>query len=172
LSMVKNKTGTIIVFFIALFIAYILINHLVSVRSFAQINGSPIQIEKSGKEQLGGSQGVIIEKPKKEYEAGDLRDPFRGYEEKREKPTESQTPSGKVEEPLPNLEVQGIIWGGSIKQAIINNKVVKPGDMIGNIKILDINKDSVTVLFNNRERNLSSPAAVNLKKIKGGKDEK
>jgi hypothetical protein len=170
--MVKNKTGTIVVFSIALFIAYILINHLVLVRSFAQISGASIGIEKSGKEQLRGSQEVIIEKPKKEYEADDLRDPFRGYEEKQEQPTESQTPSGVTEEPLPNLEVQGIIWGGSIKQAIINNKVVKPGDMIDNIKILDINKDGITVLFNNRERNLFSPATVNLNEIKGGKDEK
>jgi hypothetical protein len=172
--MVKNKTGAIVVFFIALFIAYILINHLVSVRSFAQIGASSIMgIEKSGKEQLGGSQEVIIEKPKKEYGADDSRDPFRGYEEKQEQPPEPQTPlTTMIEEPLPNLEVQGIIWGGSIKQAIINNKIVKPGDMIDNIKILDINKDGITVLFSNRERNLSSPAAVNLKEIKGGKDEK
>jgi len=155
-----------------IFITYLLVNHIIWVSAFAQISPTSREIEKLDRKQLRGSQEVVVERPKREYRADDLRDPFRGYEEKKEKPPEFVPPPPQIEQPLPNLEIQGIIWGGRISQAIINNKIVKIGDVIEGVQIVNINKDGVTVLFGDKKYNLSSPAITNLKDLKGGKDEK
>ena len=91
------------------------------------------------------------ETSKIEYKSEDLRDPFQ--EEKIEIKGE---PQAQVEtKPLPSLQIQGIVWGGSILQAIINNKVVRVGDTIEGVRITDINKSGVNVFFENQQYNLS-----------------
>ncbi|MDO8662291.1 MAG: hypothetical protein Q7K98_03620 [Candidatus Omnitrophota bacterium] len=98
-------------------------------------------------------------RPKIEYNSQGLRDPFRPLIT--EKKTESAAVSREPEiKPLPVLTVQGLIWGGIFPQAIINNKVVKVGDAIGEVKITEISKEGVTVLFANMEHKLSSPAVT------------
>ncbi len=96
-------------------------------------------------------------RPKIEYNARGLKDPFRPLvmEKKVETAVGSQQPEVKS---LPALTVQGLIWGGNFPQAIINNKVVKIGDAIGEVKITGITKEGVTVLFDNMEHKLPSPA--------------
>jgi hypothetical protein len=117
----------------------------------------------------------VIEKPTVEYKADGLRDPFKGYQEEMRE-SMPQTPEQVIllapPATLPEFKIQGTIWGGSIPQAIINNKVVKIGDDIEGAKIIGINKDGVKVIFDNREYNLSPPAKTNLENLKGGKDEK
>lgn len=110
-----------------------------------------------------------------EYEADGLRNPFQTpIEEEKVKEQVPQEPT-QVEplKPLPSLTIQGIVWGGSLPQAIINNKVLKVGDTIEEVRIVDINKDGVTVLFGGQQYSLYSPAAVNLQslkpKLEGGK---
>ena len=102
-----------------------------------------------------------------EYEAQGLKDPFQ---------EEKIVIKKEVIEikPLPSLQIQGIVWGGAVPQAIINNKVVKIGDTIGQVRIIDITRGSVTVLFENRKYNLSATSISNLKNPnpKGEKDEK
>lgn len=93
-----------------------------------------------------------------EYKAEGLRDPFK----------ESAVPEGQaggvtagpeVQEALPPaLTVTGLIWGGSLPQAIINDKVVKIGDIIEGAKVTGITKEGVSILFQGRQYNLSSPA--------------
>jgi hypothetical protein len=53
-----------------------------------------------------------------------------------------------------------LIWGSSLPQAIVNNKVVKVGDKIEGAEVVSIDKQGVTVLFANKEHKLSSPAAL------------
>ena len=49
---------------------------------------------------------------------------------------------------LPSLQIQGIIWGGSSPQAIINEQVVSKGDVIaGGVEILDISKGGIKVIY-------------------------
>jgi len=170
LKMIKIKAGIIIIFSILIFSAHLLLNHLISVKAFAQISPSYRAADKLDKEQQSSSQELVIERPKREYRADDLRDPFIGYEEKQEEP--AQASSAPKEKPLPTLKIQGIIWGGRIPQAIINNKVVKMGDVIEGVKVVNINKDGVIVLFEDKEHNLSSPVTTHSKDTKGGKDEK
>jgi hypothetical protein len=58
--------------------------------------------------------------------------------------------------------VQGVIWGTELPQAIINNKVVKVGDTIEEVRILDIQKGGITVFYKSRNYTISSPAGVDL----------
>lgn len=99
-------------------------------------------------------------RPKVEYKAEGLKDPFQPYiiflgERKAE---EGQPVTGTFLSP-PTLIVQGIIWGGKFPQAIINERVVKVGDTIEGIKVMQINEEGVTVVFGEQKYILSSPAA-------------
>lgn len=52
--------------------------------------------------------------------------------------------------PPPMLEINGIVWNTKKPQAIINDQVVVIGDTIENSKIVDIRKDGVDVIFNEK----------------------
>jgi len=101
-------------------------------------------------------ESEIITRPRMEYKASDLKDPFQSPKEEKQQVAQVKA----QEKPLPQLVIQGIVWGGSFPQAIINNKVVKIGDTIEEVRIIDIKNDGVTVSFENRTYDLSSPAAV------------
>jgi hypothetical protein len=49
---------------------------------------------------------------------------------------------------------------------IINNKVLKIGDIIEGARISSINKEGVILFYGNREYSLSSPAAASNSDIK------
>lgn len=90
-----------------------------------------------------------------EYKSEDLPDPFR--EEQLEISEKTQIKESKA---LPNLQIQGTVWGGSFPQAIVNNKVVRVGDKIEGVTIIDINKAGVTVLFDNQQYNLTTSSST------------
>jgi hypothetical protein len=58
------------------------------------------------------------------------------------------------------VNVQGVVWGGSISQAIINDKVFTIGDLVEGAQILDINKKGVTLSFYGEIFDLSAPGQV------------
>jgi len=84
-----------------------------------------------------------------EYKAEGLKDPFQEEE--------IEAPGIRA---LPSMTIQGIVWGGSFPQAIINNKVVRVGDTIEGVEITDIDKNRVTVLFENQKYTLSVSSPV------------
>lgn len=92
------------------------------------------------------------------YSSWGLKDPFKPLAVEAKKGETAQIPV--IEESLPALTVQGLLWGGVFPQAIINNKVVKEGDKIEGATIKEINKEGVTVHFANSEYKLSSPAVT------------
>ncbi len=97
-----------------------------------------------------------IVRPAVTYAAQDLRDPFKMVFDE-----DKNSPNGPaaVEVPLPELTVQGVIWGTGTPQAIINNKVVKVGDtVVPGVRVIDISKEAITVFFGTRNYTLSSPA--------------
>ncbi|MDD2688762.1 MAG: general secretion pathway protein GspB [Candidatus Omnitrophica bacterium] len=103
----------------------------------------------------------MITRPYIEYraESEGIRDPFRGLDQTLTSEGTTMLPV-ENQEPLPTLTVQGIVWGARFPQAIINNKVVKAGDTIeGKVKIVNIDKEGVMVIFNGRQYNLAAPAA-------------
>ncbi len=140
-------------------------------------------------EQLEGSAKVdsktavddVLKRAKLEYKADNLRDPFQKYfvipvqtpgEISVEQEEASAEKSAEDEAAIQAIKLQGLIWGGNIPQAIINERVAKVGDVVDNMQIIEISKDGVSVLFNNRVYNLSSPASINVKDankgLKGG----
>jgi len=164
------------VHFKKLFITWII---LVTLASFAL--SQTINIEK---------RPGLIKMPDIEYTAYSLRDPFISQWpvlEEEIKP-EEQVPEEKEEikiiKPKPSelftFSIQGIIWNPDTPIAIINNQVLKRGDEIPvpqgridtaeKVKIVDIEKDGVIVVYSDVREKLLSPAASELKKIEGGKE--
>jgi hypothetical protein len=103
-----------------------------------------------------GQLEEVISVPTVEYKAEALRDPFQGYKEEKETTAAAQEVLVK---PLPALTIHGIVWGGSMPQAIINNQVLKEGDVINEVKITKINKEGVEVFYTGRPYVISSPAS-------------
>ena len=119
---------------------------------------------------------VVFDVPQVEYTASSLRDPFEPAlvkEERNEKKEEK--PQTQNQSPMPSLSIQGIVWGGRLPQAIINNQVVNIGDIIQGIRLIDISKEGITVFYNGREQVISAPAVNMLKEQslnpKGGVNE-
>ena len=103
----------------------------------------------------------IIKRPPLKYEASDLKDPFEDALPKPDKPVKPITgPVGPAAATLPAMEVQGLVWGGSMPQAIIDGQVLKVGDTIKNVEILEINKDGIKVLYNSKLYKLSPPSSA------------
>ena len=159
--MKEAKYKIIIALFVATFIMSLFLN-----QSFA-IQDVDMTINSASKEQpkLEDRAKDLIVRPNVEYkEEEGLRDPYQSpiKEEVVEEALQEQVPI----DPLPSLTIQGMVWGGTLPQAIINNKVVKIGDTIEGVRIIGIKKEGITVFFGNREYNLSSPAAVSLENFK------
>jgi hypothetical protein len=124
---------------------------------------APQEMDEGNLEQTGlmvpDKNMQVIVRPNVEYRAQGLRNPF----EQSVLVSES-TDAGSNLMPeatkLPQLTVQGIIWGSSLPQAIINNKVVKVGDVLEGADIIEINKEGITVLFAGVDHKLTTvPAA-------------
>lgn len=131
-----NKLAMIILFFISFIIGVIFFKTAKAAEPAAQ----------------AAPQGAS----KTEYKSGDSRDPFQEEEIEIEGQVQEQAQA----RPLPSLQIQGIVWGGSFPQAVINNKVVREGDTIEEAKITDINKSGVTIFFDNRQYTLSTSSPV------------
>ncbi|MFA5411316.1 MAG: hypothetical protein WC321_05610 [Candidatus Omnitrophota bacterium] len=153
----KNKLA---VFFIGVFISNLFI-----ARSFAVPAGYKVIEEIEAEEE---KKQLPTLRPLTKYTGAKLRDPFQGVKIEREEKVQEATGPAT---PPPALTVQGLVWGGAFPQAIINNKVFKVGDTIEEARIIDINKDGVTIFFGGRQYNIEAPAAVS-RKLPGGKDEK
>lgn len=112
-------------------------------------------MEKSGSRE-------IIDIPEVEYTAEGMRNPFQGYIEQTEVIRADSTAEEVV---LPSFNIQGVVWGGDVPQAIINDKVVKVGDVLSDAKIIEISKNGVTVVFHDRRYNIMSPSAITMESL-------
>lgn len=103
----------------------------------------------------------VFDRPKLEYNAYNLKDPFEDFlmRQKQKEEASKQVGGEQGLRALDNLNVKGVIWGGLIPQAIINDKVVKVGDVIEGAEIIDISKEGVMLIFNKRMYKLASPAS-------------
>jgi len=162
--MKRVKFIAAVVFLITVFISSLLIRHAPAIQTEVEV------VEKL--ERLERAQSVeVIVRPRVEYKAGDLKDPFQRYKEEEIPPGAQQEGPG-LSTP-PSLTVQGIIWGGRFPQAIINNKVVKVEDTIEGARVISIDKEGINLLFEGMQYNLPSPAAgARPPKKTGGEDEK
>jgi len=159
--MKMKKYPFMVIFWLGLFIAAVFYSksYAAPKADFAQskiMDGNEISKKESVAVNIDKAEEIV--RPIVTYSGAGLKDPFAPavVKEKKEQETEA-----RVEvKPLPELKVQGLLWGGIFPQAIINNKVVRVGDTLGEVKITAITKEGVTVLFANMEHKLSSPAVT------------
>lgn len=90
----------------------------------------------------------LISRTVVEYKSGDLVDPFKKliFKDAEKKDSNLDAVSAQPNTNFSSFKVQGIIWGGRIPQAIINNKVLTIGDLIDGAEILSIEKNGVTLI--------------------------
>lgn len=82
-----------------------------------------------------------------------LDNPFKSLlpEKKPALEIEIETVEPEVEIKAPDIKIQGIVWGGRFPQAIINESVIKEGDILPEaITILEIKPQEVVVLFKSK----------------------
>lgn len=130
------------------------------------------ELDEKGMQELVGEKKPATEaivRPSAEYRAGDLRDPFQSpFLPEETSVAGPAVPTEAAPQTPPSLKVQGIIWGGDFPQAIINNTVVKIGDIIEDAEIMDINQSGVIVACGNYTYSLPSPAQKQDKEYQGG----
>jgi hypothetical protein len=91
------------------------------------------------------------------YTSENLRDPFEGYVI--EEPLQADEALPEEDVVLPALTIAGITWGSSFPQAIINDKVVKAGDMVGDVQVISIAKEGLIFLYRKKQFILPAPGA-------------
>ncbi len=127
---------------------------------FAVPGGAESAFSSSPADAEAGKQSLVPARPEVKYKAEGLKDPFKGVEQK------AVTPQGAFDQtqqakPLPPMTVNGLIWGGAFPQAIVNNRVVKIGDMLDSeVKVVDITREGVVVFFDYKNYSLPPPAVV------------
>lgn len=106
------------------------------------------------------STAALISRPQVEYKSRQLRDPFQSYLTKDKATLSQPQEASNLAQPKINLdalEVQGIIWGGKMPQAIINNKVLVVGDLVDGFPISSIDKGGVSLNVAGEIIDLSAP---------------
>ena len=68
--------------------------------------------------------------------------------------------SGSLPAKLGSLRLQGIVWGARFPQAIINGEVLKIGDSLDGIRIVDIDKHGVRLFLDGKNYILSLTSSV------------
>ena len=100
---------------------------------------------------------VVITRPTVQYTADKFKNPFEGFT--------GEAIARPEEVALPNIVVQGVITGGSFPQAIINGKVVKIGDtVIEGIKIVNIEKNGITIFYGDKQVKIAAPGVAAIPK--------
>lgn len=92
--------------------------------------------------QLGSAVAEV------EYIGKDYRDPLQLPASLRA-PVAPEALGAEME--LPSLRVEGMVWGSRRPQAIIGGSVYEKGDVVGEMEILDISKDGITLLYKDRK---------------------
>lgn len=67
----------------------------------------------------------------------------------------------KAVKQLPPMTVQGVVWGTDRSSAIINDQVVKEGDVISGAKITEISSKGVNLFYEGNEFLLPIPSIKN-----------
>ncbi|MFH1678316.1 MAG: hypothetical protein ABH914_01710 [Candidatus Omnitrophota bacterium] len=123
-----------------------------------------------------GESGDVKADNEMEYNAGDLRDPLRPQfflQKKKETKIEEEPYMEKRKaSELFALSIQGIIWNSDTPLAVINNKVIKKGEVIllpstekdisAEVRIMDIDEDGITIIYSGDVEKLPSPKNLEL----------
>jgi len=119
----------------------------------------------------------VFGKEEIDYTTQDLRDPFSSVIpeiavepiEIKEEPVEEITEITEIPVSLPEFNVQAVVWGSPVSQAIINEKILRIGDVIDGAKITNITREGINIIYKGRTFNLPSPGRESLIEKKEGK---
>jgi len=145
---------------------------LISALPFNAAGAEPAQEAAGAAEDSAVKQPApaAVERQVMQYRASDLRDPFSSYLRKKNASEDgTQTLKEEIVTP-PQLNVEGVIWGDILNQAIINNKVVRIGDTIEECTITGIDKGGVTISFKKHTFKIGSPAAISAEETQKGQE--
>lgn len=114
-----------------------------------------------------------------EYAASGMRDPFENQLPLPEpEPEPGAVPQQEPDEPAevpevpvtpPEIIVDGIVSGGSVPQAVIQQKVVRVGDTISGARISKITKEGIEVVYEGESFVFPAPSRA-AKTGQGGKN--
>ncbi len=126
------------------------------------LNKGMKDITKTESVVLGTEKIPIIIRSKLAYDPVVSTDPFDDFLPKVKKtPVRGSGFGSEVQvAPLPAFNVQGIVWGGAVPQAVIDDQVVKIGDIVQDAEIVEISKDGIKVLYNKRIYKLGPPSSA------------
>lgn len=120
----------------------------------------------------GGTPSTMVEPPKIElpeivtiepvkYTSEKLPDPFLSpFEIEALSKTQVEIKTEELEisqEELEGFQVTGVVWGSKLPQAIINENVVRVGEIINGASIVDITKEGVYVVYEEKKYLLRTP---------------
>lgn len=115
----------------------------------------------------------VFGKEEIDYTAQDLRDPFSSVipEIFVEPEVKEDLLEEIIETPvsLPGLDIQAVVWGSLIPQAIINGEILRVGDTIEGAKITNITKEGIDIIYKGRIFNLPSSRKEKFNGKKEGK---
>jgi hypothetical protein len=98
------------------------------------------------------------------YTSESLRDPFEGYIVKESAPLSVTQLQAEDNFTPPPITISGITWGSSFPQAIVNNKVVKAGDFVGEAQVVIISKEGVVFSYKKQHFSVPAPGAGSVQK--------
>ena len=99
--------------------------------------------------------GGVMSKVKQAWDKGRIKADIPTEVEKKKEPGK-ETEESETFNPSTPLIVQGVVWGGIMPQAIINDRVINIGDVIEGAKVIDISKKGVILLYKDRKYLLPS----------------
>lgn len=147
-----------IVLWVILIAALFIINFNCCITAVLAVNDNPLAVQEKAPD--------AALKVNVEYSSDKLRDPFSKNENQANQQVLASDSGQPLIRALPALSISAIFWGSSMPQAIINNKIVKIGDTIEEAQIIGIEKNGVSVLFDNQRYNLAVPDMTDTKKYK------
>ena len=76
------------------------------------------------------------------------KDPLRNIFAQFLKRLRKAVPEKEIEKlPIPDLNIEGLIWNSDMPQAIINGSVIKIGDYIEGVRVVEIDKKGITIEY-------------------------
>lgn len=96
-----------------------------------------------------------------QYTSEHLRDPFEAYISRDVVPMSAESLAQEENFTPPPLAITGVTWGSSFPQAIINNQVVKAGDMVGDVEVVAISKQGIIFQYNKQKFTMPLPSGTN-----------
>lgn len=93
-----------------------------------------------------GASAAEDARPAIVYEGASYRDPFTASPEGKDKEKEAvRTQIGQM-----SFTLEGVLWKGTMPQAIVNGKIVTEGSRVGEAEVLEITQNGVKMRFKNQ----------------------